>query len=300
MTGRITTSKKHGEGADLRPKRKKTNICALKPLPFPARKAHQSGGKVHGTFAQWRGAGRVDIAFEEAALSWRCCVFVGPVAVVFWNERQPYNHAVTINTDLYWILLILRLWLLIQRGENNSMWTASMQHTLQGINISHLGKRKIIFKMPFLGDMLVPWRVLLQFWNLWQIYECCIRLWKGRAFWRIISRFQLMVTSKGSIANFLPFSFSGVSHPLTFLDIFESHGSLLPFPQKKQQDPYTSPGELATVCTWKSWKMITLDLNPPKPPEKKVTVYRDFYSFFYMFHNPGSIAVLLVPLGGDR
>ena len=32
--------------------------------------------------------------------------------------------------------------------------------TLQGINISHLGKRKIIFKMPFLGDMLVPWRVL--------------------------------------------------------------------------------------------------------------------------------------------
>ena len=29
--------------------------------------------------------------------------------------------------------------------------------TLQEINISHLGKRKIIFKMPFLGDMLVPW-----------------------------------------------------------------------------------------------------------------------------------------------
>ena len=33
--------------------------------------------------------------------------------------------------------------------------------TLQGINISHLGKRKIIFKMPFLRDMLVPWRVIL-------------------------------------------------------------------------------------------------------------------------------------------
>ena len=31
--------------------------------------------------------------------------------------------------------------------------------TLRGINISHLGKRKIIFKTPFLGDMLVPWRV---------------------------------------------------------------------------------------------------------------------------------------------
>ena len=34
-------------------------------------------------------------------------------------------------------------------------------YTLQGINISHLGKRKIIFKMPFLGDMLVPWRVYI-------------------------------------------------------------------------------------------------------------------------------------------
>ena len=36
------------------------------------------------------------------------------------------------------------------------MWLS----TLQGINISHLGKRKIIFKMPFWGDMLVPWRVI--------------------------------------------------------------------------------------------------------------------------------------------
>ena len=38
-------------------------------------------------------------------------------------------------------------------------------NTLQGINISHLGKRKIIFKMPFFGDMLVPWRVILRWWT---------------------------------------------------------------------------------------------------------------------------------------
>ena len=37
--------------------------------------------------------------------------------------------------------------------------------TLQGINISHLGKRKIIFKMPFFGDMLVPWRVPTLPWH---------------------------------------------------------------------------------------------------------------------------------------
>ena len=35
----------------------------------------------------------------------------------------------------------------------------SIRYTLQEINISHLGKRKIIFKVPFLGDMLVPCRV---------------------------------------------------------------------------------------------------------------------------------------------
>jgi len=35
--------------------------------------------------------------------------------------------------------------------------------TLQGTNVSHLGKSKIIFKMPFFGDILVPWRVFMSF-----------------------------------------------------------------------------------------------------------------------------------------
>ena len=43
-------------------------------------------------------------------------------------------------------------------GEDDFSWSRWI--TLQGINISHLGKRKIIFKMPFFGDMLVPWRVM--------------------------------------------------------------------------------------------------------------------------------------------
>ena len=37
----------------------------------------------------------------------------------------------------------------------------ALSYTFQEINISHLGKRKIIIKMPFWGDMLVPWRVLV-------------------------------------------------------------------------------------------------------------------------------------------
>ena len=36
------------------------------------------------------------------------------------------------------------------------------EYTLQGTSISHLGKRNIIFKMPFLGDMLVSWRVIYE------------------------------------------------------------------------------------------------------------------------------------------
>ena len=60
--------------------------------------------------------------------------------------------------------------LMVRSVENLAMLEAALGNqrcvrkssdTLQGINISHLGKRKIIFKMPFLGDMLVPWRVLL-------------------------------------------------------------------------------------------------------------------------------------------
>ena len=46
-------------------------------------------------------------------------------------------------------------------GRGPRCTTGQKTITLQGINISHLGKRKIIFKMPFLGDMLVPWRVFI-------------------------------------------------------------------------------------------------------------------------------------------
>jgi len=49
-------------------------------------------------------------------------------------------------------------------SETNSIhpdFVVDKKITLQGINISHLGKRKIIFKMPFLEDMSVPWRVTL-------------------------------------------------------------------------------------------------------------------------------------------
>ena len=78
---------------------------------------------------------------------------------VLWAGPHPQvsevNHWYFTNSTPFfkasWVPAIVRkdlLW--------GSMFTDT---TLQGIDISHLGKRNIIFKMPFLRDMLVPWRV---------------------------------------------------------------------------------------------------------------------------------------------
>ena len=49
-----------------------------------------------------------------------------------------------------------------RRGKCQQIAAFADGNSLQGMNISHLGKRQIIFKMPFLGDMLVPWMVMVQ------------------------------------------------------------------------------------------------------------------------------------------
>ena len=139
------------------------------------------------------------------------------------------------------------------------------------------------------------------FWNLWQIYEYWVLHQALERSGLLKSHFktsQLMVTSKGSKGR-ISCPFFGGFLPPHFSGHIKSHVSLLPFPQKKQQDPYTSPGELPTVCTWKSLQDDYLGSNPPKTPRIPVpAVKTGIPSFFYMFHSPGSIAVLLVPLGG--
>jgi len=47
----------------------------------------------------------------------------------------------------------------------------SKEVTLQETNISHLGKRKIIFKTPVVGDMLVPWRVFISHMDPYGMYK---------------------------------------------------------------------------------------------------------------------------------
>ena len=73
--------------------------------------------------------------------TWSCWSLVRPKKdmwslkrVVFLLRKVPFSNHETIYA---------KLWMF----------------NLQGTNISHLGKRKIIFKMPFWGDMLVPRRV---------------------------------------------------------------------------------------------------------------------------------------------
>ena len=75
----------------------------------------------------------------------------------FQVTQQSQNVAGAIRRTLVDVLLRR-----VIKKEHNKAADAGkvIIVTLQGINISHLGKRKIIFKMPFFGDMLVSWRVL--------------------------------------------------------------------------------------------------------------------------------------------
>ena len=52
-----------------------------------------------------------------------------------------------------------RCWAAKGQSEDQKFKIRKLKGTLQEINISHLGKRNIIFKMDFSGDMLVPRRV---------------------------------------------------------------------------------------------------------------------------------------------
>ena len=69
--------------------------------------------------------------------------------------------------------------------------------TLKGTNISHLGKRKIIFKMPFSGDMLVPWRVnwTAKKGSFLHYQPCTPCTFKRVVFWKQLGRIICLVVS---------------------------------------------------------------------------------------------------------
>ena len=73
----------------------------------------------------------------------------------------------------------LQIWIpKAQPKEKINTWWTFLCFTLLGTNISHLGKRKIIFKSALGWDMLVPWRVVtsIHFLISWTISLCNIYL----------------------------------------------------------------------------------------------------------------------------
>ena len=66
-----------------------------------------------------------------------------------------------------WLITFLLLQTKLGIKSYTVSWRKTSLYTLQGINISHLGKRKIIFKIEFLWDMLVPWVP----WRVYIIYK---------------------------------------------------------------------------------------------------------------------------------
>ena len=63
-----------------------------------------------------------------------------------------HPHGFLATSFLWFLHPLCQCQMLVEKRGSKSC-------TLQGTDISHLGKRKSIFKMLFLGDMLVPWRV---------------------------------------------------------------------------------------------------------------------------------------------
>ena len=96
-----------------------------------------------------------------------CCFFLP--TVFFWVSLatvldcwrfQPTLTAFQASIDLKDLQSHGSLWMVNPVGGWVKKKAGNKKDTLQGINISHLGKRKIIdSKCHFWGDMLVPWRV---------------------------------------------------------------------------------------------------------------------------------------------
>ena len=98
------------------------------------------------------------------AIDWSCVIYIH-----LFTWKPPDKNILTasesfqdpLNSPVKWVIVHLDCCEPcpgIMESEPTFFWFVFVD-TLQGTNISHLGKRKIIFKMPFWGDMLVSWRV---------------------------------------------------------------------------------------------------------------------------------------------
>ena len=76
----------------------------------------------------------------------------------WWSPvfMAPWPHVIVPSPDVFgeagWASWTLATWSAHEWSQKRGSWKCwFVRYTLQGINISHLRKRKIIFKMPFFG-----------------------------------------------------------------------------------------------------------------------------------------------------
>ena len=75
-------------------------------------------------------------------------------------------HTSPLNASEYLLNDFNYFWQHSRSQTSGTCTFSSVTCTLQEINISHVGKRNIIFKMDFSGDMLVPRRVNFNIYSL--------------------------------------------------------------------------------------------------------------------------------------
>ena len=77
------------------------------------------------------------------------------------NAIRESPHKLTSDTSSHWVVLFQSISPNIWLECDPFSWWKGM-YTFEGTNISHHGKRKIIFKSAMVGDMLVPRMVIPQ------------------------------------------------------------------------------------------------------------------------------------------
>ena len=132
---------------------------------FTKQDRHQSSRKSCWPRIPWKGWGWHHInrnreihlgKLNICKVEWQCNIETIYVLHTSNIVNPPFQELEPVNTrhDQLWKIVNLVLFILSQLTQS-SLRVVSLQE----INISHLGKRKIIFKMDFSGDMLVPRRV---------------------------------------------------------------------------------------------------------------------------------------------
>ena len=113
----------------------------------------------------WDSCHRRDQRTQSALLFCYNRIMPTELPILWYYLTFPSHHMPTSTLDYNHVYILMCFFLgitLIGKspiGKLGDLPMVGKYSTFQGTSISHFGKRKIIFKMPFLGDMLIPWRV---------------------------------------------------------------------------------------------------------------------------------------------